>query len=196
MTAQTADQADGELLASTDVAREAGISFRQLDHWTRCGYLMPGREWRGRHWGSGSNRTWPAGEMEIARRMGRLTAAGILPRLAASFARNSWPKGEIMPGIAIEVTDETPADGAPAILSQPLEALWPGAPQDPIATRTLNSLLRDGIRTVGALTGRTGQDLLDLRHFGHGQLREVQRVLAGAGLSLAEHPGQQQGETP
>jgi protein-tyrosine phosphatase len=84
----------------------------------------------------------------------------------------------------------------PSPLLAPLESLWPDRAPGPIATRTRNSLRRAGFKTVGELAACTPDDLLDLRHFGHGQLREVQRVLDGAGLSLAGYPGQQQGETP
>lgn len=98
-----AEAAAPELLTTADVMREAGMTYRQLDFAVRSGYLQPVRQWRGRRWGSGSPRLWPEGELEIARRMGRLTAAGIPPALAASFARHSWPRGEIAPGIWIEV---------------------------------------------------------------------------------------------
>jgi hypothetical protein len=80
-----------------------GITYRQLDHWVRGGYLQPGRNWAGHAKGPGSPRMWPPGELEIARRMGRLTAAGLPPALAARFARELWPGGEIAPGIWIEV---------------------------------------------------------------------------------------------
>ena len=83
---------------------DLGITYRQLDHWARCGYLKPGRLRTGRGWEtSGSPRLWPAEELEIARRMGRLTDAGFPPSLAARFARDLWPGGEIAPGIRIEV---------------------------------------------------------------------------------------------
>lgn len=91
--------------AGTDARpAELGITYRQLDHWARCGYLRPDRRWAGKTLGAGSPRVWPAEELEVARRMGRLTAAGLPAKLAASFARDSWPRGEIAPGIFIEVT--------------------------------------------------------------------------------------------
>jgi hypothetical protein len=37
--------------------------------------------------------------------MGRLVAAGLEPKAAASFARGSWPRAEIAPGIWIEARD-------------------------------------------------------------------------------------------
>jgi len=91
------------LLTSADITFEAGITYRQLDFWIRHRWLQPVREWRGFGRGSGSPRWWSEDELEIARRMGRLTAAGIPPAVAASFARHSWPRGEIAPGIWLEV---------------------------------------------------------------------------------------------
>lgn len=40
-------------LTSVDVAEMAGISYRQLDHWHRAGYICSsGNEWRAREWDS------------------------------------------------------------------------------------------------------------------------------------------------
>ena len=64
-----------EWLTSADIMYEAGISYRQLDFWQRARYLRPERTWRGRKRGSGSPWSWPKGELEIARRMGRLRLA-------------------------------------------------------------------------------------------------------------------------
>jgi hypothetical protein len=91
-------------ILSADVLRIAGITYRQCDGWIRAGHLKPWRLWRRNACGSGSPRIWPPEEVEIATRMGRLTAAGIPPSLAASFARTGWPRGEIAPGIVLEVT--------------------------------------------------------------------------------------------
>jgi hypothetical protein len=93
-----------EWLTSADIIYEAGITYRRLDLWERAGYLRPARVWRGQRRGSGSPRSWPKDELEVARRMGRLTRAGIPAALAASIARDSWPRAEIAPGIFIEVT--------------------------------------------------------------------------------------------
>ena len=86
-------------LSSADVVRLAAISVRQLNYWTHHGHLRPGG---GK--GSGDFRKWPAAEIEIAARMGRLTAAGFPLEWAAWFARESWPTAEIAPGIQISVT--------------------------------------------------------------------------------------------
>lgn len=81
-----------------------GITYRQLDYWVRKGYLRPEGEASP---GTGIARQWPAAELDIARRMGRLVAAGFPPERAAAFARNDWPRGEIAPGIMVEVTADS-----------------------------------------------------------------------------------------
>ena len=81
-----------------------GVTYRQLDHWCRLGYLHP--EFSG---GSGRNREWPAAELEVARRMGQLTAAGIAVAVAHDYARNRWPDGEIAPGIWLSAFGEAEA---------------------------------------------------------------------------------------
>lgn len=81
-----------------------GVTFRQLDFWARSGWLRPQRQAsRYGRTGSGRPRLWDAAEIEIARRMGILTRAGIPPSRAAVFARSSWPRGQITPGVWLEV---------------------------------------------------------------------------------------------
>lgn len=85
---------------------DLGITYRQLDYWSRLGYLRPVRLERGRGEGSGSPRVWPPAELHVARLMGRLTAAGIQPSLAAVVARK-WPDSEeIAPGIFVQITQQ------------------------------------------------------------------------------------------
>ncbi len=67
-----------------------------------------------------------------------------------------------------------------------IRTLWQGQARGRIANQARNSLLRAGIRTIGTLTDRTAGDLMDRRHFGPGQLAEVQRVLGAAGLALKD----------
>ncbi len=86
-------------VTSAHVERDLGITYRQLDYWVRCGYLRPANGFSG----SGRDREWSLTELEIARRMGRLVAAGISVEKAAAFARDGWPRAEIAPGIVIEV---------------------------------------------------------------------------------------------
>lgn len=57
-----------------------GISYRQLDHWCKEGYLRP-------EGGNGTQRSWPDIEIKIGRMMSRLVAVGISPGRAAIYAR-------------------------------------------------------------------------------------------------------------
>ena len=90
---------DGVIACTTHLPAALGITYRQLDHWAIYGYLHPQI-----YGGSGTARWWPAAEVEIARRMGRLAAAGLTVKRAAAFARDDWPRGEIAPGITLEAT--------------------------------------------------------------------------------------------
>lgn len=99
---------EGLPACSRHLESELGITYRQLDYWTRRGYLRPERRANSRGHGpaSGVNRVWPADEVEIVRRMERLTRAGVVPAVAAVYARDSWPAGEIAPGLVLSVTEE------------------------------------------------------------------------------------------
>jgi hypothetical protein len=97
-TAVAEDEAP-QRLSTAEVAERAGISYRQCDLWARSGYLHPEHEG-----GTGNGRDWTPQEAEIARRMGRLVAAGFLPAWSADFARTRWPSAEVAPGITVSVT--------------------------------------------------------------------------------------------
>lgn len=96
---------------ATHPADELGVTYRQLDYWTRKGYLLPTMT-SGR--GSGHRRTWPDEEVWIARTMGRLVAAGIEPAVAASAARRAQRletfdgplKVQIAPNLFLELWPE------------------------------------------------------------------------------------------
>jgi len=64
------------------IAREVGLTYRQVDYWARLGYLRP--EHAG---GSGNRRIWPPAELEVARQMGRLIAVGLDVAHAHDIAR-------------------------------------------------------------------------------------------------------------
>jgi len=70
--------------------RGVGASYRQLDHWVRCGYLQP--------WltgpGSGYPRMWSVEELRVARLMSVLVDAGITPAKAAEAARQCVASAE------------------------------------------------------------------------------------------------------
>jgi DNA-directed RNA polymerase subunit alpha len=54
-----------------------------------------------------------------------------------------------------------------------------------LSVRTMNSLRRGGITTVGELVSRGEKELLSLRNFGQKSRQEVEERLAAIGLTLA-----------
>ena len=84
-------------LGTMNTERDLGITYRQLDWWVRLGLLKPLHIG-----GSGINREWTRAELDVARLMGRLVAAGMKPALAERLARER--RSEIAPGVWIEVT--------------------------------------------------------------------------------------------
>jgi len=78
-----------------DMQALARISYRQLDHWVRKGFLRPDVD----NVGSGRRRTFPPGELAVARVMGALAAAGMTPRAAERVARG----GQLAPGITVSI---------------------------------------------------------------------------------------------
>jgi DNA-binding transcriptional MerR regulator len=69
-------------LSTEELKVLTGATYRQLDFWTRVGYLHPvGKS------GSGHRREYPPAEAIVAARMAALTAAGLTPRIAHDFAR-------------------------------------------------------------------------------------------------------------
>jgi hypothetical protein len=81
-----------------------GLTYRQLDHWCRVGYLkVPGR-------GHGFRREWPDEEVRVATVMTRLVQAGLSPAVAHDVARQGGRLAQIAPGVWIAVfegaTDE------------------------------------------------------------------------------------------
>lgn len=77
------------------------ITYRQLDHWTRVGYLIDDRT----RPGSGRNRTWTAGELAVAERMGRAVRAGLTPYAAHKVARGQTDLGH---GVTVTITPTHP----------------------------------------------------------------------------------------
>jgi DNA-binding transcriptional MerR regulator len=78
---------------------QAGITYRQLDYWTRRGYITPENS----RYHSGIEREWSRAELGVALRMGRLITAGLSAEVAARVAREGCGRLEIAPGIVIEV---------------------------------------------------------------------------------------------
>ena len=107
---------------SEQVAFAAGITYRQLDHWIRRGWLKPGRLPPKFASGQGGSRDWPAAEVAVACRMARLVAAGLTHEAAAELARAPG-RHVLAPGITIEVEpmtgslryDEIPPERLPVL---------------------------------------------------------------------------------
>jgi hypothetical protein len=76
-----------------------GVTYRQLDYWTRRGYLNPGG-----NPGYGHPRTWPPGELAVAERMARAVRAGLTPYAAHRAARGTTDLGH---GVTITITPRT-----------------------------------------------------------------------------------------
>jgi hypothetical protein len=73
---------------------EAGLTYRQLDHWTRSGRL---RAVDGLG-GVGQKRRWPLAELQVARAMAALVEAGLTVSAAERVARGEY---EIAPGVFV-----------------------------------------------------------------------------------------------
>lgn len=73
-----------------------GITYRQLDYWTRCGLLQPDAATPG----SGNRRVWTDEELMVAARAARLHAAGLTLGAAFTVARG----GELSHGVKVEMT--------------------------------------------------------------------------------------------
>lgn len=80
---------DVEAVSATTLTTQAGISYRQLDHWTRHGWLHPDR----RHPGSGHDRRWPVGEVVVATTIRRLLDSGLTIHAAQGIARDLLANG-------------------------------------------------------------------------------------------------------
>ncbi len=75
-----------------------GVTYRQLDHWVRRGFLHP----RNPNPGSGYTTVWPAEELRVAARMGRLVKAGLVLDVAHRIARGDTI---LAPGITITIQE-------------------------------------------------------------------------------------------
>lgn len=74
----------------------SGLTYRMLDLWTRHEYIHPDPRRVGAT--SGTPRTWPEAELDIARYMARLVFAGVNPGAAARAARAD---GVLAPGVRV-----------------------------------------------------------------------------------------------
>jgi hypothetical protein len=85
------------------------------------------------------------------------------------------------------VPDEKPEIG----LDDPFQYLWPVGTRErgQIGTRTLNSLGREGVKTVRDLTDLTILDITDMRGAGAGSVDEVRKRLTAHGFCLKGDSG-------
>jgi DNA-binding transcriptional MerR regulator len=88
------------------VTAAAEISYRQLDYWTRRGYLRPDVP----DPGSGAIQTWSREECDVARLMQRLIHAGLSVSKSARVARaavyapsTGRVRARIAPGIWVTI---------------------------------------------------------------------------------------------
>jgi hypothetical protein len=79
-------------------ASKGTLTYRQVDYWTRVGYLKPVQPGPG---GTGVPRRWPVSECRIALLMGRLVAAGFTHEAAHKVARAEGGVCELAPGIHV-----------------------------------------------------------------------------------------------
>lgn len=76
-----------DTVGSTELMRAAGMTYRQLDYWTRRGVLFADHPTPG----SGAQRVYPADEVPVACALVRLMAAGLPLDMAAELARRPIP---------------------------------------------------------------------------------------------------------
>lgn len=90
---KTLDQWDGVL--------GQGMSYRQLDYWTRCGYLTANDPAPG----NGHRRFWKPEEQAVAARMVRLIAAGVSLKVAARIAREEGTTHDLGNGVTLTLQE-------------------------------------------------------------------------------------------
>jgi DNA-binding transcriptional MerR regulator len=73
-----------------------GLTYRQLDYWTRLGLLYPDN---GPTPGSGHSRQWSDTELAVARRIGQYRLQGLELAAAARRARDETPPATIPCGL-------------------------------------------------------------------------------------------------
>lgn len=79
-----------------------GITYRQLDFWSRRGYLKASNP----DCGSGREKHWPEAELRVADVMYRLTKAGLTVKAAHTVARG---QSELAPGVTVLVDGQVAA---------------------------------------------------------------------------------------
>lgn len=85
-----------------ELVDNAGITYRQLDYWTRRGYLRPAEL----NPGCGRDRQYSLSETAVARRMGGLVGAGLTVESAASIARGDRRAVSVLLRTLAHILDE------------------------------------------------------------------------------------------
>jgi DNA-binding transcriptional MerR regulator len=90
IAAGTGAESEPASVPAMTVVAVCGITYRQLDHWSRMGWIRadkrPPRR-PDREAGSGHPRSYPQAEVRIADLIGQLSRAGIVTSVAGRLAR-------------------------------------------------------------------------------------------------------------
>ncbi len=88
---------------AAQLATLAGVTYRKVDYWTRCGYLQPIVDAPG----SGLQRAFSTSEVAVARLINSLADDGLLPHVAAARARELLDTGTTqIAGMPIHLPEE------------------------------------------------------------------------------------------
>lgn len=79
-----------DLVRLPDVLAATGVTYRQLDYWTRTGLVHPATPALP---GSGYARGWHPDEVRVLAVLARLVAGGIAPHVSARLARDLVEQG-------------------------------------------------------------------------------------------------------
>lgn len=105
-------------MTTTEVARAAGVSYRQLDYWARTGALVPALVVAS---GSGSHRRYSTAQANVAAVLGRLSRLGATTSVMAEVAAQLLERTALPTLVAVEPDgtchhDDLPPAGHPAWL--------------------------------------------------------------------------------
>lgn len=74
-----------QLMGSLELAQRAGVTYKQVDHWTKRRFLKP----EPNPGGTGHKRAFKPSEVRVTQIMATLVNAGIRPHVAAKAARSA-----------------------------------------------------------------------------------------------------------
>jgi DNA-directed RNA polymerase subunit alpha len=112
------------------------------------------------------------------------TDGTITPIAAVSHAAEILAE-QLTPFVNLAMASETQVEKKVAASAIPDEKFNMPVEDLDLSVRTMNSLRRGGITTVGELVSRGEKELLSLRNFGQKSRQEVEERLAAIGLTLA-----------